>query len=204
MNEQIRVLIADDQQLVRGALVALLNTERDISVVAEVGSGDLVVAAALEHRVDVAVLDIEMPGLTGIEAAGLLKMQAPHVRSLIVTTFGRPGYVRRALQEGASGFIVKDTPPAQLAEAIRRVASGLRVVDPTLAEDSLFTPNSPLTEREVEVCHVALKGGSVREIAKEMHLSAGTVRNHMSSLIAKTGAGNRHAAVRATEENGWL
>lgn len=155
MNEQIRVLIADDQQLVRGALAALLNTERDISVVAEVGSGDLVVAAALEHRVDVAVLDIEMPGLTGIEAAGLLKTQAPHVRSLIVTTFGRPGYVRRALQEGASGFIVKDTPPAQLAEAIRRVAAGLRVVDPTLAEDSLFTPNSPLTEREVEVCHVA-------------------------------------------------
>ncbi|WP_312098591.1 response regulator transcription factor [Corynebacterium dentalis] len=204
MTEQIRVLIADDQHLVRGALAALLSTERDIDVVAQVGSGDLVLEAATEHRVDVAILDIEMPGLTGIEAAAELKRHAPQVRSLIVTTFGRPGYVRRALQEGASGFIVKDTPPAQLAEAIRRVASGLRVVDPTLAEDSLFTPANPLTEREIELCQVARHGGSIREIATELHISSGTVRNHMSSLIRKTGTGNRHAAVRAAEDNGWL
>lgn len=202
----IRVLIADDQDLVRGALAALLGTESDIEVVAQVGRGDEVLAAVVDKDVDVALLDIEMPGMTGIEAAEVLtgSSAAASCRSVIVTTFGRPGYLRKALAAGASGFVVKDTPPSQLAEAVRRVDRGLRVVDPALAEESLFTPESPLTDREVEVCRAALGGADVKGIAAEVHLSPGTVRNHLSSVIGKTGTSNRFEAVSIAGKNGWL
>lgn len=204
----IRVLIADDQDLVRGALAALLSTEADISVVAEVGSGAEVRDAVVAEDVDVALLDIEMPGKSGIEAAAevaeAVAAGRTACRTMIVTTFGRPGYLRRALDAGVLGFVVKDTPPAQLAEAVRRVHSGLRVVDPALAEELIFTPASPLTEREEEVCRAAEDGGSVRDIAGRLHLSTGTVRNHLSSVIGKTGTGNRWEAVRAAREKGWL
>ncbi|HIW92535.1 MAG TPA: response regulator transcription factor [Candidatus Corynebacterium avicola] len=200
----IRVLIADDQDLVRGALAALLGTETDIEVVAQVGRGDEVVDAVLANEVDVALVDIEMPGASGIEAAEALVAAGASCRSMIVTTFGRPGYLRKALAAGVSGFLVKDTPPAQLAEAVRRVHKGLRVVDPALAEESLFTPDSPLTEREVEVCRAAMGGAEVKTIAEQVHLSPGTVRNHLSSVIGKTGASNRFEAVSVAEQNGWL
>ncbi|WP_448853255.1 response regulator transcription factor [Corynebacterium frankenforstense] len=202
----IPILIADDQHLVRGALVALLGIERDIEVVAECGRGDEVVPAVrlADPRPRVALLDIEMPGGGGIEAAAALREANLGCRSLIVTTFGRPGYLRQALAAGASGFLVKDTPPEQLAEAVRRVEGGLRVVDPALAEESLFTPDCPLTPRELEVTRAARDGASVREIAARVYLSPGTVRNHLSAVIGKTGAANRHAAVRHAEEAGWL
>ncbi|MCA1004726.1 response regulator transcription factor [Rhodococcus hoagii] len=200
----IRLLLADDQALVRGALAALLDLEADLQVVAEVGRGDEVVAAALEHRPDVALLDVEMPGLDGISATAALREAAPSIRVLIVTTFGRPGYLRRALQAGASGFVVKDTPARQLADAVRRVQQGLRVVDPTLAADSLVSGESPLTERETDVLRAARDGASVATIAATLFLSAGTVRNHLSSAIGKTGAENRTEAVRIAESNGWL
>ncbi|MEJ6550244.1 MULTISPECIES: response regulator transcription factor [unclassified Corynebacterium] len=202
----IRVLIADDQDLVRGALAALLGTEDDLEVVAQVGRGDDVLAAVREHRVDVALLDIEMPGMTGIEAAEELQaaQDVAFCRPVIVTTFGRPGYLRKALAAGVSGFVVKDTPPSQLAETVRRVHQGLRVVDPALAEESLFTPDSPLTDREVEVCRAARGGTGIRQIAAELHLSQGTVRNHLSSVIGKTGASNRFEAVTVADQNGWL
>lgn len=199
-----RLLLADDQALVRGALAALLDLETDLEVVAEVGRGDEVVAAALEHRPDVALLDVEMPGLDGISATAALREAVPSVRVLIVTTFGRPGYLRRALQAGASGFVVKDTPARQLADAVRRVRQGLRVVDPTLAADSLVSGESPLTERETDVLRAARDGASVATIAATLFLSAGTVRNHLSSAIGKTGAENRTEAVRNAESNGWL
>ncbi|BBH18534.1 DNA-binding response regulator [Nocardioides baekrokdamisoli] len=200
----IRLLLADDQALVRGALSALLNLEPDIEVVAEVGSGLDVVAAARSSSPDVAMLDIEMPGMDGIAATAALREALPDVRVLIVTTFGRPGYLRRALQAGASGFVVKDTPAAQLAEAVRRVAQGLRVVDPELATDSLMTGDSPLSPRETEVLQAARDGSSAAAIAGRLFLSEGTVRNHLSAAIGKTGATNRAEAVRLAESNGWL
>ena len=200
----IRLLIADDQALVRGALSALLGLEHDIEIVAEVGRGDEVVATALTSHPDVALLDIEMPGLDGLEAAALLRAQVPGCRVLMVTTFGRPGYLKRAMQAGASGFVVKDTPAAQLADAVRRVAQGLRVVDPALAADSLVQGDSPLTERESDVLSTARTGGSIADIARILHLSEGTVRNHLSSAIGKTGGRSRADAARIAEENGWL
>ncbi len=200
----IRLLLADDQALVRGAMSALLGLEPDLLVVAEVGAGDAVVPAALRHRPDVAVVDVEMPGLDGIAATAALRAAVPDVRVLIVTTFGRPGYLRRALQAGASGFVVKDTPAAQLADAVRRVHAGLRVVDPTLATDSLVAGESPLTERETEVLRAARDGASVAVIAGRVFLSEGTVRNHLSAAIGKTQAANRTEAVRIAEGNGWL
>ena len=203
-DRPIRLLLADDQALVRGALSALLGLEPDLEVVAEVGAGDEVVAAALEHHPDVALLDVEMPGLDGIEAAAALRREAPGVRVLIVTTFGRPGYLRRAMQAGASGFVVKDTPAPQLADAVRRVHAGLRVVDPALATDSLVAGESPLTARETEVLRAARGGASVAAIAATLFLSEGTVRNHLSSAIGKTGATNRTEAVVTAEGNGWL
>ena len=200
----IRLLLADDQALVRGALASLLGLESDMEVVAEVGRGDAVVAAARETRPHVALVDVEMPGLDGIAATAALHEAMPEVRVLIVTTFGRPGFLRRALQAGASGFVVKDTPARQLAEAVRRVHAGLRVVDPALAADSLAGGESPLTGRETEVLVAARQGGSVADIARQINLSEGTVRNHLSSAIGKTMARNRADAVRIADEYGWL
>ena len=200
----IRLLLADDQALVRGALATLLELEPDMTVVAEVGRGDEVVAAARESNPDVALLDVEMPGMDGIEATRELRAALPDVKVVIVTTFGRPGFLRRALVAGANGFVVKDTPARQLADAVRRVNSGLRVVDPTLAADSLAVGESPLTARETEVIRAARAGGSVSDIAAAVFLSEGTVRNHLSAAIGKTGARNRADAVRIAEENGWL
>ena len=202
--EPIKVLLADDQALVRGALAALLGLERDLEVVAEVGRGDEVLEAARRTGAQVCLLDIEMPGRTGIEVAAQLRRELPGCRSLVVTTFGRPGYLRRALEAGASGFVVKDTPARELAEAVRRVHAGLRVVDPTLAAESLVDGANPLTEREREVLRVALEGGTVAAISARVHLSAGTIRNHLSAAIGKTGTSTRAEAARVAQERGWL
>lgn len=204
MSEPIRLLLADDQALVRGALSALLGLEPDLEVVAEVGSGAEVVPAALAHRPDVCLLDVEMPGMDGITATAAVRAAVPGTRVLIVTTFGRPGYLRRALQAGASGFVVKDTPAARLADAVRRVHQGLRVVDPALATDSLVAGESPLTPRETDVLRAARDGSSVAAIARKLVLSEGTVRNHLSAAIGKTNAGNRAEAVLMAEQLGWL
>ncbi|OOP64342.1 DNA-binding response regulator [Arthrobacter sp. SRS-W-1-2016] len=200
----IRLVIADDQALVRGALAALLGLEPDIEVVAELGDGTGVAAAVVEHSADVAMLDVEMPGHDGISAAAAVRRAAPSCRVLMVTTFGRPGYLKRAMQAGASGFVVKDTPARQLAEAVRRVHQGLRVVDPVLAAESLTAGDSPLTEREGEVLKAASDGGTVADIAKSAMLSEGTVRNYLSAAMAKTGGRTRAEAVRIAEDNGWL
>ena len=200
----IRVLIADDQALVRGALAALLDLEADLEIVAEVSRGDEVVAAALECKPDVALLDVEMPGQDGLSAASDLRVALPGCKVLMVTTFGRPGYLRKAMAAGASGFVVKDTPARQLADAVRRVHSGLRVVDPNLAAESLMQGDSPLTDRENDVLREAQDGGTVADIARALFLSEGTVRNHLSSAIGKTGARTRAEAVRVAVDNGWL
>ena len=200
----IRLLLADDQALVRGALAALLDMEADLEVVAQVGAGDEVLGAVAAHHPDVALLDVEMPGLDGLSATALVREQHPEVKVLIVTTFGRPGFLRRALQAGASGFVVKDTPATQLADAVRRVHAGLRVVDPALAADSLVAGDSPLTARETDVLREARDGSSVATIAGRLFLSEGTVRNHLSSAIGKTGARNRAEAVLIADRNGWL
>ena len=204
MSEPIRLLLADDQALVRGALSALLSLEADLEVVAEVSSGDQVLAAVEQHRPDVALLDVEMPGMDGIAATAGVRERFPDTRVLIVTTFGRPGFLRRAMQAGASGFVVKDTPASQLADAVRRVHQGLRVVDPALATDSLVSGESPLTGRETDVLRAARDGSSVAVIAGRLFLSEGTVRNHLSAAIGKTGAGNRAEAVLVADGNGWL
>jgi two-component system response regulator DesR len=204
MSDQIRLLLADDQALVRGALAALLDLEPDLAVVAEVSRGDEVVDAVLAKDVDVALLDVEMPGMDGVAAARELKQKAPGCRTIMVTTFGRPGYLRQAMAAGASGFVVKDTPARQLADAVRRVHQGLRVVDPQLAADSLSYGDSPLTMRESDVLRAAAGGGTVADIAGVLHLSEGTVRNHLSSAIGKTGARTRAEAVKVALENGWL
>jgi len=200
----LRLLLADDQALVRGAVAALLDLEPDLTVVAEVGRGDEVVEAARRVRPDVALLDVEMPGMDGIAATAALRAALPSCRVLVVTTFGRPGYLRRAMAAGASGFVVKDTPARQLADAVRRVAAGLRVVDPTLAAETLASGESPLTPRESEVLRAAREGGTVADVAAALGLSEGTVRNHLSSAIGKTGARTRAEAVRLADEQGWL
>ncbi|MEV0467656.1 response regulator [Nocardia tengchongensis] len=200
----IKLLLADDQALVRGALAALLSLEPDLDVVAEVGRGDEVLAAVERTAPDVALLDVEMPGLDGISAAAQLHAAHPGVRILMVTTFGRPGYLRRAIDAGASGFVVKDTPARELADAVRRVHMGLRVVDPALATETLTAGTSPLTAREREVLAAAADGATAGAIAKLLHLSEGTVRNHLSSAIGKTGTRTRAEAVRAAERLGWL
>jgi two-component system response regulator DesR len=200
----IRLVLADDQALVRGALAALLALEPDLEVVGEVGRGDEVVDAAVRGQADVALLDVEMPGMDGIAATAALRRALPSCRVLVVTTFGRPGYLRRAVEAGASGFVVKDTPARQLAEAVRRVHAGLRVLDPALAEESLVSGASPLTARETEVLRAARDGGTVADVAAVLHLSEGTVRNHLSAAIGKTGARTRAEAVKLAEDRGWL
>lgn len=203
-SSTIRVLLADDQALVRGALASLLSLESDISVVAQVGRGDEVVDAARAAGADVALLDVEMRGADGLRAARDLATTLPSCRSLIVTTFGRPGYLRRALEAGASGFVVKDTPAEQLADAVRRVAAGFRVVDPVLAAESLAAGPSPLTARETEVLIALRTAPTVAGVAAELHLSEGTVRNHLSAAIGKTAARNATEALRIAADNGWL
>ena len=200
----IRILLADDQALVRSALAALLELEDDFEVVAQVGRGDEVVAAARDQHPDVALLDIEMPGLDGLAAAAALSQEVPTCRVIIVTTFGRPGYLRRAMESGALGFVVKDAPAEQLADAIRRVWRGLRVVDPALAAATLAGGVSPLTARDRDVLVAARDGTTVADIAGRLFLSEGTVRNYLSAAIAKTGVRNRVEAVRVADERGWL
>jgi two-component system, NarL family, response regulator DesR len=201
---RIRLLLADDQELIRTALGVMLELEDEFEVVASVGRGDEVVAAAKAHHPDVALLDIDMPGLDGLAVAGVLGQEVPQCRSLILTTFGRPGYLRRAMESGASGFLVKDASPERLADAIRRVAAGERIVDPALAAATLAAGNSPLTARERDVLVAARPGSTVAEIADKLFLSEGTVRNYLSSAIAKTGTRNRTEAVKTADELGWL
>ncbi len=200
----IRILLAEDQGMVREALAALLSLEGDIEVVAQVSRGDEVVDAAVANDVEVAILDIEMPGLTGIEAAALLRRKRPATKIVIVTTFGRPGYLRRAMESGADAFLVKDAPASQLAEAVRRVLRGERVIDPTLAAAALAEGANPLTSRERDVLAAAADGSANAEVAQHLHLSEGTVRNYLSAAIQKTGARNRTEAVRIAREKGWL
>lgn len=200
----IRVLLAEDQAMVRGALAALLSREQDIEVVAEVARGDEVVQAALAAQPDVALLDIEMPGGDGLAAAQALQKALPTCRSVILTTFGRSGYLRRAMESGAIGFLLKDAPAAELAVALRRVMAGERVVDPELALSALSEGNNPLTPRERDVLTASLFGASMAEIAARLVLSEGTVRNHLSTAMQKLGAQNRMEAARLAEQKGWL
>ena len=200
----IRVLLAEDQAMVRGALSALLGLEEDIEVVAEVARGDEVVAAACTARPDVALLDIEMPGGGGLPAAQALRECLPSCRVVILTTFGRSGYLRRAMESGAVGFLLKDAPADDLPVAIRRVMQGERVVDPELALAALSEGSNPLTNREREVLSAALFGASLAEIAARLFLSEGTVRNHLSTAMQKLGAQNRMEAARLAEQKGWL
>jgi len=200
----IRVLIAEDQGMVRGALATLLALEEDIDVVAQCSRGDEVVAAATAANADVALLDIEMPGLDGLKAAALLHQALPACTIIILTTFGRPGYLRRAMEAGATGFVVKDGPADQLAVSIRRAVAGERVIDTALAAAALSDGSNPLTPRERDVLHAASGGATIATIATSMFLSQGTVRNYLSSAIQKTGARNRLEAVRTAEQHGWL
>ena len=219
----IRVLVADDQAMIRGALASLLDLEADIAVVAQASNGREAIEALApagqstgkggeedgsghdgSGTVDVAVLDIEMPVMDGITATETIRRRFPATRVLMVTTFGRPGYLQRALDAGATGFMVKDAPVDQLADAVRRVAQGLRVVDPTLAVETLSRGTSPLTERESDVLRAVSTGGTIADIAREMRLSQGTVRNHVSSAMLKTEARTRAEAVRIATESGWL
>jgi two-component system, NarL family, response regulator DesR len=200
----IRVLIAEDQAMMRGALAVLLDLEDDIDVVAQVSAGDEVVPAAIASRADVALLDIELPRMSGLDAAAALHDAVPSCDVLIVTTFGRPGYLRRALESGARGFLVKDGPVEGLAAAIRRVRAGETVVDPTLAATALTTGPNPLTRRERDVLTAAAGGASMAEVARAVHLSESTVRNYLSATIAKTGTRNRMEAVLVAQGKGWL
>jgi len=201
---RFRVLIAEDQAMVRGALAALLGLEPDLEIVAQVSRGDEVMAAAERVEPDVALLDIEMPGRDGIAAAAELHAAMPRVRILIVTTFGRPGYLRQAMEAGASGFVLKDAPASELAVAIRRVVRGERVVDPTLAVEALSGGADPLSDREREILAASLELATIADIADRLSLSEGTVRNHLSSAIQKVGARNRGEAARIAQARGWL
>ncbi|GAA4093597.1 response regulator transcription factor [Nonomuraea soli] len=200
----IRVLLAEDQGMMRGALALLLGLEPDIEIVAEVAAGDEVLDAALAERPDVALLDIEMPGRSGLDVAADLRDRLPSCRVLILTTFGRPGYLRRAMEAGAAGFLVKDGPVEELAQAVRKVLAGEKVIDPALAAAALSAGASPLTDREREVLAVAADGATVADIASRLHLSESTVRNYLSSAISKTGTRNRIEAARTARHHGWL
>ncbi len=200
----IRVLLAEDQVMVREALANLLSLEADIEVVAQVGRGDEVVAAVVASRPDVALLDIEMPGQDGLAAAAAVAREVPTCRVLILTTFGRPGYLRRAMDAGAQGFLIKDAPAAQLARSIRRAMTGERVIDPALAIAALTEGDCPLTPREQDVIRACRDRATVADIAASVHLSSGTTRNHLSSAMTKLGARNRAEALRIAEDKGWL
>ncbi|MBX6386552.1 MAG: response regulator transcription factor [Microbispora sp.] len=200
----IRVVLAEDQSMVRGALASLLGLEPDIEVVGEAANGDEAVAVAEATRPDIALLDIEMPGRDGISAAEELRRRVPGCRVVILTTFGRPGYLRRAMEAGAMAFLVKDSPASELAAAIRRVLRGERVIDPGLAAAALSAGPNPLSPRERDVLAAAADGATINDIALRMHLSEGTVRNYLSAAIQKTGARNRIEAVRKAQSQGWL
>jgi two-component system response regulator DesR len=197
-------MIAEDQAMIRGALAALLATEPDIEVVAQVERGDAVLDSAMRSKPDVALLDIEMPGKDGITAAAELRDKLPSCRVLILTVFGRPGYLRKAIDAGVSGFLLKDAPPDELAAAIRRTARGEKVIDSQLAVSALSEGTSPLTPRERDVLAMSVRGASVEEVARSLHLTNGTVRNHLSIAIQKLNARNRVEAARIAEEKGWL
>jgi two-component system response regulator DesR len=200
----IRVLIAEDMHMIRGALVALLSLERDIEVVAELDRGDTIVEMALRTRPDVAVIDIDLPGLDGLSAADLLHDQLPSCHIVVLTGLSQPGNLLRALKVHVRGFLLKDAPATQLADAVRRVAAGQRVLDPELVAAAVETGPSPLTERETEVLRTAEEGLTTEEIAARLHLSPATVRNYLSNAIAKVGARNRLDAIRISRDAGWL
>ncbi|BCJ26595.1 response regulator transcription factor [Actinocatenispora sera] len=200
----IRVLLAEDQGMMRGALATLLELEDDIDVVGLLARGDEVVDACVRLTPDVAVLDIEMPGRSGLDAAAELATAVPSCRVLIVTTFGRPGYLRRAMDAGARGFLIKDSPVEQLADAIRRVVAGETVVDPTLAAAALRAGPNPLSARERDVLAASADGATIADIARALHLSESTVRNYLSAAIGKTSTRNRIEALNAARTNGWL
>ena len=204
MTVKIRILLAEDQAMVRGALTALLRLEDDLDVVAEVSQGDQVLPAALQSKPDVALLDIEMPGGDGLSAAQALHQSLPSCRIVILTTFGRSGYLRRAMESGAVGFLLKDAPADQLAIAIRRVMAGERVVDPDLALSALSDGDNLLTRRECDVLRASLEGASIADIAIQLYLSEGTVRNHISAAIQKLNAHNRMEAAQLAKGKGWL
>jgi len=200
----IRILIAEDQAMVREAIAGLLDLEDDLEVIAQVGRGDEVLDAARAAQPAVALLDIEMPGASGLDVLGRLAEQQPGCRILILTTFGRPGYLRRAMEGGAAGFLLKDAPIAELSSAIRRAMAGERIVDPGLAAAALSEGPSPLTEREQEVLVASREHATVAQAAAALHLSTGTTRNHLSAIMAKLGAHTRIEALRIAEEKGWL
>ncbi|HLL97994.1 MAG TPA: response regulator transcription factor [Rubrobacteraceae bacterium] len=198
------MLLAEDQAMVRGALSALLDLEEDIEIVSEASRGDEVLPAALDALPDVALLDIEMPGGDGLGAAAALKENLPSCRVIILTTFGRAGYLKRAMESGAVGFLLKDAPASGLASAVRRVMNGERVVDPGLAAAALSEGESPLTGREREVLSASANGATIEDVAAKLYLSEGTVRNYLSTAIKKLGARNRVEAARLAERKGWL
>lgn len=198
------MLLADDENLIRGAMRSLLALESDIEVVAEAASGTEAVAMARMHRPDVAVLDLQMPGLDGIETAQARRLQAPGTATMIVTSYGRPGYLKRALAAGVRGFLPKTVSAAVLADVVRTVHSGGRYVDPELAADAISAGDSPLTPRESDVLELAATGAPAEEIATRAALSPGTVRNYLSSAVGKLGATNRHEAVQIARRHGWI
>lgn len=200
----IRIVIVDDQAMLRGALAALLELEDDLTVAGVAGDGEQAVRLVADTAPDVCLMDIQMPGMDGIAATRAVRAASSDTRVLIVTTFARPGYLRSALDAGASGFVVKDAPAEQLADAVRRVHAGLRVVDSALAEASLFEGANPLSDREQQVLRLAADGRSAAAIAAEVFLSAGTVRNNLSAAIGKVGAANRAQAVRIAQDKGWI
>lgn len=199
----IRVLVAEDQAMVLGALSTLIDIEHDLEVVASARNGREALDLALAHQPDVVVTDIEMPGLSGLELAAELKRRGSPARVVILTTFARPGYLRRALEAGASGYLLKDAPSHQLADAIRRVRAGGRAVDPELASEA-WSEDDPLTDRERQVLRLAADGRSGAEIAGELHLSEGTVRNYLSEAVGKLGGRNKVDAARIARQKGWL
>ncbi|SPT60934.1 response regulator transcription factor [Actinomadura madurae] len=199
----IKLLIADDEDLLRGALAALLDLEDDLTVAAQASTGTEAVRLAREHRPDIAVLDLEMPPADGLHAAEQIRAELP-TRIILVTRHARPGVLRRALAAGVSGFVPKTTPSTRLAEIVRDVAAGRRYVDPDIAASALTEDDCPLTARELEVLRASRTGASVNEIAAEVHLAPGTVRNYLSSAMAKLGASSRHAAAHHAWEEGWI
>ncbi|MGW7276044.1 response regulator [Streptomyces sp. NPDC054864] len=200
----IRILLAEDMNMVRGALVALLNLESDLEVVCELERGDQILEGALKHRPDVAVIDIDLPGMDGLTAAARLRERLPDCRTLILTSLGRPGTLRRALASQVSGYLLKDAPPHELAAAVRSIMAGRRVIDPQLAISAWNSTESPLTTRETEVLQLAAEGLEPAEIAQQLRLSLGTVRNYLTTTVTKLNARNRVDAIKIARDSEWL